>query len=80
MAIGAACSIAAGWVEVVLRSVIRRGFVALGADAVVRRPQLIAVRFVTVAAYDAGLVHLALDERSVDVDFVQDLAVIVVQG
>ena len=53
--------------------------VALGTDAVVRRPQGQAVGLVAVAADHAGLVHLALQEGAVDIDLVQDLAIGVVQ-
>ncbi len=56
-----------------------RGRVALRADRVARRPQLLAVRIVAIGAGDAVRVHPALQERAVVEDLVAHLPVGVIQ-
>ena len=68
-----------GRVAMVGGGVEHLGAVALGADTVAGGTQCLAVGFVAVAADHAGLVHLALQERAVDVDLVQNLSIRVVQ-
>jgi len=62
-------------VEVVVASVAVRRPVALEAQVVAVSYPLDAVLVVAVAAANAAGVHLALHERPVDVDLVEDLAV-----
>jgi len=64
---------------VVILGVEARGKMAAGAGSVALSPYFEAVWVVAVRAGDAGPVHLALKEGSVDVDLVQDLAVGVVE-
>jgi hypothetical protein len=59
--------------------VVRLGFVALGADGVSFGNQLIAVWVVAVATHHAGLSHLALHEGPVNIDLVENLAVVPIQ-
>ena len=63
----------------VLLGVVIVGFVALGTDAVFLGAQLLAVRFVAIAADHSGSVHFALYERAINVDFVQNLPVVIVK-
>ena len=79
MAVGAGGALGAHRVVMVFRSVIAGGFVALGTDAVTRRSQFVAVRFVAVGADHARLVHLALHKGAVDIDLVENLAIGVIQ-
>ena len=60
--------------------VVLRGFVALGADTVTGCAQRVAMRLVTVAAHYPGLMHFALHKGSVDVDFIANLSIRVIQG
>ena len=62
-------------VSVVGGVVVGAGQMTLGTHAVAFHHQLIAVRVMAVGAGHAGLMHLALDERTVDVNFVADLPV-----
>jgi hypothetical protein len=70
----------ARFVEVVLRSVVRDRRVTPGAQRVPGLAQAPAVRLVTARARHAGLVHLALEKRSVLVDLIEDLPVGVVEA
>ena len=63
----------------VFRLSVHLRLVALGADAVARRPQLQTVGLVTVAADHPGLMHAALDKGAVDKDLVADLPIVVIQ-
>ena len=67
-------------VSVVGGVVIGAGQVALATDAVALGDQLVAVRVVAVGADHTRLVHLALDEGAVDIDFIPNLSVGPVQG
>ena len=51
----------------------------LGADGVPFGNQLITVRVVAIATYDACLSHLALHEGPVNIDLVENLAVVPIQ-
>jgi hypothetical protein len=53
--------------------------VTLRTHAVSGRTQLQAVRFVAVAAGHSGTIHLALQERAIDIDFILHLAIGMVQ-
>ena len=75
VAAGAFGAPTAGTVKVMRRDVVLRRRVALGADLVAGRAQLLAVGLVAVAAGDAGGVHPTLEERSPAVDFVPLLSV-----
>jgi len=66
-------------VVVMLRTVVGRRQVAARTDRVARCLQLEAVGLVTVRTAYTGRVHLALDERTVDVDLVEDLPVRMVE-
>lgn len=52
---------------------------ALGAQAVVLCPKPVAVRIMAIGAHDAGLEHFALQERAVNVYFLVDLSIRVIQ-
>ena len=56
------------------------GDVALRAELVAGELQLERMRIVAIGAADAVGVHLALEERAVFVDLVENLAVVVVQA
>ena len=62
-------------VPVVGGVVVGAGQMTLGTHAVAFRYQLVAVRVMTVGAGHPSLMHLALDERTVNVHFVADLPV-----
>jgi hypothetical protein len=64
---------------VMRRCVISLGFMALGADGVSFGNQLIAVGVVAVAAHHTCLRHLALHERTVDVNLIKNLAVVPIE-
>ena len=59
--------------------VVCLGFVALGADGVPLGNQLVTVRVVAVAAYHARLSHLTLHEGPVNIDLVENLAVVPIE-
>ena len=80
VAVGAGAAAGPLGVMVVIRRVVGIRGVALGADGVARCPHLKAMGFVAIAADNARLVHLALHEGAVDIDLVEDLAIVVVQG
>ena len=67
------------FVMMMRRDVVLRGLVALRADRVPGRAQLLRMRVVAITARDAGGVHAALQPRAPDVDLVPLLAVCVVQ-
>ena len=75
----AAASVDLQTVEVVVARVVTFALVALQAEAVALEVQLQRVAVVAVAAAHLARVHLALQERPVDVDLVEDLTVRVVQ-
>jgi hypothetical protein len=64
---------------VVLLVIIARRFMALGTDPVTGGAQAEFVWLMTVATNHAGAVHLALQERTVDIVFIEYLAIVVVQ-
>ena len=63
----------------VLLGVVIVGFVALGTDAVFLGAQLLAVGLVAIATDHSGGMHFALYERAINVDFVQNLTVVIVK-
>ena len=79
VAVRAKTSLASGLVEVVLRLVVDVGSMAPRAKGVAFRPRLATMRIVAIAADDASGVHLALQERAVDVDFILDLPIVEVE-
>jgi hypothetical protein len=79
VAVGAEASRGSRVVKVVLRRVVDVGSMALRAKRVPLGVKLRAVPIVAVAAHDTRSVHLALQERPVDVDLVFDLSVIEVE-
>jgi hypothetical protein len=64
---------------VMRRCVVSLGFVALGADGVSFGNQLITVGVVAVAAHHACLRHLALHEGTVNIDLVENLAIVPIE-
>ena len=80
VAIGTTTPLSARLVEVMLRCIVDRSLVAARAKGVAFRSNLRAVCIMAVAADDPGCVHLALQERSVDVHLVFDLTIVEVQN
>ena len=66
--------------EVVTELIVVGCLMTLQADAIAGEFQFQAVWLMTVTAGHPGVMHLALYERAVDVDFVLDLTVGVVQA
>ena len=54
--------------------------VTLRANGVALCTQVTAMRFMAIAATHAALVHLALQKRAIDIDFVVDLAIREIQA
>ena len=61
--------------EVVLRFVVFISRVTLQAHAVAGGPQCQAVWLVTITAGHPGVIHLALQKRAINVDFILYLAI-----
>jgi hypothetical protein len=66
-------------VEMVLGSVVVFCTMALVAEFVFLLVTLKAVNVMAIAAANAAMIHLALHERPVDVDFFKDLAVRIIE-
>ncbi len=79
MAVRAKAAGRSGLVKVVFWSIEGIGFVAAGAQRVALRLEIRAVPVVAIAAHHARRVHLALQERAIDIDLVLDLAVVEVE-
>ena len=75
MAVHAGATPRCDFVSVVGGVVIGAGQMTLGTHAVAFRHQLVAVRVMAVGTGHPGLMHLALDKRSVDIDLVTDLTI-----
>ena len=67
-------------VSVMGGGVVLRSRMALPTHGITLSYQLITMGVVTVAADHAGLVHFALDKRTIDVDFIANLAIWPIQG
>ena len=78
VAIGTLGTGAVSTVVVVSRYIVGGGLMALRAYRVTIRSQLRRVRVVAIAADNTGLLHLALDKRTVNVNLIEDLPVRVV--
>ena len=68
------------FMPVMFRAVIRRVYVALGTKLVVIRPYSVAVGIMAIGANDTCLVHLALQERTIHINFVIDLPIRKIQA
>jgi hypothetical protein len=69
-----------GIVKMVFAASIFGGHMATVTECVSIHINLAAVGFVAVLADHAGLVHFALQERSVDIDLFQDLTIGIVES
>ena len=61
------------------RCIVGLGFMTFGADGVPLGNQLITVRVVAIATYDASLSHLAQHQGPENIDLVEDLAIVPIQ-
>jgi hypothetical protein len=80
MAIDALRASGVSVVVVMLRGVVMRRLMALGAHTITRRAQIQTMRLMAVTAHYTGLVHFTLHEGTVFIDLVTNLSVGVVQG
>jgi len=67
-------------VSVVRGGVVLRSCVALATHGITLGNELITMGVVAVGANDTGLMHLALDEGAIDIDFIANLAIWPIQG